>query len=44
MAGGRDGLWDMEQEAVGLAEEKYSRFGADRVNLWIQEAAVHENN
>lgn len=33
MAGGGAGLWDMEQEAAGSAEKKYSRFGADRANL-----------
>lgn len=44
MAGGGTGLWEKEQEAAGLAEEKYSRFGADRANFWIQGAAVHESN
>lgn len=33
MAGGGAGLWEKEQEAAGLAEEKYSRFGADRANF-----------
>lgn len=33
MAGGGTGLWEKEQEAAGLAEEKYSRFGADRANF-----------
>lgn len=44
MAGGGAGLWEKDQEAAELAEEKYSRFGADRANFWIQGAAVHESN
>jgi len=41
VAGSGARLWKKEQQAAGLAEETYSRFGADRANLRIQGAAVH---